>query len=167
MEPTEDKKKSKNPSLAKQLLMGITKVSLTTSSFYQPLHSKKRRACCCGCLRKQRRQTKRIKRKRYYCRLIPAGTGIKKANSHYPLVTSVGFFPSTWIFVNLIYYQKFALLIILSFFRYPTPNKVVVWGLYSPNTGFWIQGSNFRSISKATCGELVEYLGRFLNLPVL
>ena len=139
--------------------MGITKVSLTTSSFLSAASFQETaRVLVAAACESKEDKLKGLKENVIIGRLIPAGTGIKKANSHYPLVTSVGFFPSTWIFVNFNLLSEICASNNFILFPFtPTPNKVVVWGfiiVQTPGSGF--RARIFRSISKATCGELAE-----------
>jgi len=75
----EMKKKNKNPSLAKQLLMGITKVSLTTSSFLSAASFQETaRVLVAAASESKEDKLKGLKENVIIGRLIPAGTGIKK-----------------------------------------------------------------------------------------
>ena len=75
----EMKKKGKNPSLAKQLLMGITKVSLTTSSFLSAASFQETaRVLVAAASEAKEDKLKGLKESVIIGRLIPAGTGIKK-----------------------------------------------------------------------------------------
>ena len=75
----EMKKKGKNPSLAKQLLMGITKVSLTTSSFLSAASFQETaRVLVAAASESKEDKLKGLKENVIIGRLIPAGTGIKK-----------------------------------------------------------------------------------------
>lgn len=75
----EMKKKDKNPSLAKQLLMGITKVSLTTSSFLSAASFQETaRVLVSAASEAKEDKLKGLKENVIIGRLIPAGTGMKK-----------------------------------------------------------------------------------------
>ncbi len=75
----EMKKKGKNPSLAKQLLMGITKVSLTTASFLSAASFQETaRVLVAAACESKEDKLKGLKENVIIGRLIPAGTGIKK-----------------------------------------------------------------------------------------
>ncbi len=75
----EMKKKDKAPALAKQLLMGITKVSLTTSSFLSAASFQETaRVLVSAASEAKEDKLKGLKENVIIGRLIPAGTGLRK-----------------------------------------------------------------------------------------
>jgi DNA-directed RNA polymerase subunit beta' len=75
----EAKKRGKSPALAKQLLMGITKVSLTTSSFLSAASFQETaRVLVAAASEGKEDKLKGLKENVIIGRLIPAGTGIRK-----------------------------------------------------------------------------------------